>query len=396
MVQLELTCTIVGEGRAFDVKVDDRWKATKLQEAIQTKNKNDLGKVDAKDLQLYLAKKDGIWLTSAGAASVALGGDETLHGFEKMDPTLFIKNPKYFGANFQPGEGEVHVLVVVLKSPAGGVTAAATMTEEIPGAKRQRTEAAVDRTTSLNGRLVPIIEMAQQLNPETRLTVGSWLDIPLTNLGRFDTGLFVRKEYWDLHKMIKQRLESNDKIYRVLVVGSPGIGKSVFGVFLLLVLMVEKKDVAYRVFGQVAPYYFSWNGTKYEISRTPAAGKRYEGLFDGDDTGGALDSFLFLHAYVFASPRTTNYNHFVKEGCFKVCMNPWTKTECQQLADALHLDDEDQDDWLRRYNLVGGNPRFLFSTAETLDSLVERVKGDVPHDIEDLKRKIHLGIVARF
>ncbi|RAW20651.1 hypothetical protein PC110_g22906 [Phytophthora cactorum] len=32
-----------------------------------------------------------------------------------MDPTLWIKNPKHFGANFLPGEGQVHVLVVVPK-----------------------------------------------------------------------------------------------------------------------------------------------------------------------------------------------------------------------------------------------------------------------------------------
>ncbi|KAE8884686.1 hypothetical protein PF001_g13751 [Phytophthora fragariae] len=30
-----------------------------------------------------------------------------------MDPLLWLKNVKYFGDNFQPGEGQVHVLVVV-------------------------------------------------------------------------------------------------------------------------------------------------------------------------------------------------------------------------------------------------------------------------------------------
>ncbi|KAL4094556.1 hypothetical protein PRIC1_010217 [Phytophthora ramorum] len=53
------------------------------------------------------------WLDGAGAAAVAL--DERGHpqGFVQMDPTLWIKNPKHFGDNFQPGEGQVHVLVVV-------------------------------------------------------------------------------------------------------------------------------------------------------------------------------------------------------------------------------------------------------------------------------------------
>ncbi|KAE8996982.1 hypothetical protein PR002_g19157 [Phytophthora rubi] len=30
-----------------------------------------------------------------------------------MDPTRWIKNSKYFGANFQPGKGQIHVLVVI-------------------------------------------------------------------------------------------------------------------------------------------------------------------------------------------------------------------------------------------------------------------------------------------
>ncbi|KAE9050197.1 hypothetical protein PR001_g2611 [Phytophthora rubi] len=61
-------------------------------------------------------KKDGTWLDGAGAASVAL--DERGHpqGFAPMNPTLWIKNPQHDGDNFQPGEGQVHVLVVVPES----------------------------------------------------------------------------------------------------------------------------------------------------------------------------------------------------------------------------------------------------------------------------------------
>ncbi|KAG3114908.1 hypothetical protein PI124_g2548 [Phytophthora idaei] len=39
--------------------------------------------------------------------------------FEQMDSTLWIKNAKYFGDKFQPGEGQVHVLVVVPKQERG-------------------------------------------------------------------------------------------------------------------------------------------------------------------------------------------------------------------------------------------------------------------------------------
>ncbi|KAE9034752.1 hypothetical protein PR003_g8384 [Phytophthora rubi] len=120
MVRLELNCTIVGEGRAFDVKIDDGKKVTKLQEAIKKKNEDDLSRVDAKNLQLYLAKKDGVWLNSADAASVELDEDGTPRDFgERMGPVLSIQDTKHFGANFQPDAGRIHVLVVVPEDAVG-------------------------------------------------------------------------------------------------------------------------------------------------------------------------------------------------------------------------------------------------------------------------------------
>lgn len=191
-----------------------------------------------------------------------------------------LKDDKYFGGDFQTGNCKVHVLVVVPETSTSEATTA-TVAAEISG-KRERTEVTVDSIDSLE-ELVPITEMAARLNPETDLAVGNLLNIPESPLGRFKTGLYVRKEYWDLHKTIKQRLEAKENdIYRILVIGSPGIGKSVFGVFVLLVSMMEKKNVAYRPLGDLAPYYFSWNGTKYVISEAPLPDKKYVGLFDND------------------------------------------------------------------------------------------------------------------
>ncbi|DBA01830.1 TPA: hypothetical protein N0F65_002946, partial [Lagenidium giganteum] len=118
----------------------------------------------------------------------------------------------------------------------------------------------------------------------------------------------------------------------VLVVGSPGIG----------------------------------NTDGYKCSRTPHARRTYDGLFDGNEAGEALWLSDFDRAFLVASPRTKNYNEFVKEDCFQVYMN--TKAECQRLADAIHV--EDQDEWVRRFNLVGGKPRFVFSSSsQSFDDL---------------------------
>ncbi|KAE8884214.1 hypothetical protein PF007_g2587 [Phytophthora fragariae] len=93
------------------------------------KNKPNTIKGEADKLQLFLAKNtDGKWLDGAGVTAVTVDearaepvmvdehGDQ--QGFKKMDPTLYLKNKKHFGVNFQPCDDQIHVLVVVPKEIA--------------------------------------------------------------------------------------------------------------------------------------------------------------------------------------------------------------------------------------------------------------------------------------
>ncbi|KAG2766625.1 hypothetical protein PC111_g25115, partial [Phytophthora cactorum] len=102
-----LNCALVGvAGSAFPVDIDENKSVGHLKDAIKAKKPNDFKDVDADKLQLFLAKTEGgAWLAGAGVAAVTVDGDGHPQGFELMDPTLWIKNPKHFGANFQPGEG---------------------------------------------------------------------------------------------------------------------------------------------------------------------------------------------------------------------------------------------------------------------------------------------------
>ncbi|KAG3022245.1 hypothetical protein PC128_g27206 [Phytophthora cactorum] len=102
MVEISLECAIVGQAGTFDVTIDDGKKVSVLKDAIKGK-KPDTIKGEADKLQLFLAKTEGgAWLDGAGVAAVTVDGDGHPQGFELMDPTLWIKNPKHFGANFQP------------------------------------------------------------------------------------------------------------------------------------------------------------------------------------------------------------------------------------------------------------------------------------------------------
>ncbi|GMF32203.1 unnamed protein product [Phytophthora lilii] len=75
---VELFCAIVGtEGSAFEVDTDEGASVSALKKAIKEKNSTAIT-CDAKDLQLFLAKKDegrGAWVTEEEAISGA--GDTT-------------------------------------------------------------------------------------------------------------------------------------------------------------------------------------------------------------------------------------------------------------------------------------------------------------------------------
>uniref|UniRef100_P0CV73 Crinkler effector protein 4 n=2 Tax=Phytophthora capsici TaxID=4784 RepID=CRN4_PHYCP len=127
MVKLSLQCAVVDQaGSSFDVEIDDSAKVSKLKKVIKEENPATIT-CDAKDLQLFLAKKDDAWLDGAGAAAVELDEHGHPQGCVQMDPTLWVKNPKHFGDNFQPGEGQVHVLVVVPEGVVGSASETSKM-----------------------------------------------------------------------------------------------------------------------------------------------------------------------------------------------------------------------------------------------------------------------------
>ncbi|KAE9319309.1 hypothetical protein PF008_g18300 [Phytophthora fragariae] len=118
-----LSCAIAGVAEdAFSVDIDERLSVGHLKEAIK---KEKMFRFPANEMRLFLAKQDGNWMNgegvvavklekaAGGAVPVLVDGHGNRYDFVKMDPTRWIKNSKYFGANFQPGKGQIHVLVVI-------------------------------------------------------------------------------------------------------------------------------------------------------------------------------------------------------------------------------------------------------------------------------------------
>ncbi|KAL4157071.1 hypothetical protein PRNP1_006097 [Phytophthora ramorum] len=107
-----LYCAVVGVAEsAFTVDIDDKKSVSHLKDAIKVKK---MFQFPANKLRLYLAKTTpGTWLDEDEAAALSLDVHGHLQGFTPMKSSLFLSNPKHFGSNFEPGEGQGHVLVVV-------------------------------------------------------------------------------------------------------------------------------------------------------------------------------------------------------------------------------------------------------------------------------------------
>ncbi|RHY52595.1 hypothetical protein DYB26_011323 [Aphanomyces astaci] len=106
-----LFCVVVGEKSPFPVTIDGKESLSMLKTKVKAENPHTIH-CDADDLQLYLASKDngGTWLNSDGAKAVTL---DDVQGFHMMDPAVWIQNRAHFGPNFEPSDGDIHVLVIV-------------------------------------------------------------------------------------------------------------------------------------------------------------------------------------------------------------------------------------------------------------------------------------------
>ena len=123
MVQVSLYCAIVGVPRStFVVDIDTDRSVAHLKDAIKAKNAVDV-LCDARELRLYLAKKDGVWLPDDGDLDKLIQTEGFFDGMEEMRASWRLGNPCLFDFGLLLEEGVVHVLVVLpptMPVPQGG------------------------------------------------------------------------------------------------------------------------------------------------------------------------------------------------------------------------------------------------------------------------------------
>jgi Crinkler effector protein N-terminal domain len=109
---VKLVCALVGvKGNAFPVAIDASELVGDLKRAIKKENEKTIT-CDPRELELFVARKgDNTWLDRSGAEALTLDENGHPEGFAHMDELNWIVD--YYGEEFQPKRGEIHVLVVV-------------------------------------------------------------------------------------------------------------------------------------------------------------------------------------------------------------------------------------------------------------------------------------------
>ncbi|EGZ30625.1 hypothetical protein PHYSODRAFT_323974 [Phytophthora sojae] len=126
---MNLLCFIPDGGDGvLSVEVEEDDSVYGLKSVICKKTVYEL---PALNLQLFLARKEnGSWLRLVDAVAVQLDEDGHPQGFTEMNLDKWLNNAYHFGTNFQPSEGEVHVLVVLPKNPMTWATTAQSLTNQ--------------------------------------------------------------------------------------------------------------------------------------------------------------------------------------------------------------------------------------------------------------------------
>ncbi|KAL8010492.1 putative P-loop containing nucleoside triphosphate hydrolase [Plasmopara halstedii] len=269
MVEISLECAIEGQVGSFNVTIDDGKKISVLKDAIKDKKPNKLKNVDADELELSLAKKGEDWLPIEDLRAIRKGED--VPGFERVS-LVDTDDEEYSAYSIQkmlqmkglrsPQTEQIHVLVVVPPPSVGSKRSADEIADvqkrlrllETDSAAIKPALAAIKPKTLTKFTPLSVHEDEFQLDS---LSITQQSDDPIVitptlhefweGFGEFPPHYFVRVEEVMFWEVIKKMLYGED---RVVIVGSPGVGKSCFLMliaFYLACIKMEKVLVIRRL-----------------------------------------------------------------------------------------------------------------------------------------------------
>jgi Crinkler effector protein N-terminal domain len=358
---LKLFCALVDEkGNPFSIKIDASESVDDLKDAIAMKRKYQFA---ADMLQLFLAKKsDGTWLDSSSDDVKKLKEGEknslieTLTRKDKELQGEFGLDEVLYGMPI-PKTKEIHVLVVVPKN-------AMSLLDD-GTRKQQRIQKDVNlgfQIGALTNKLRSFAN-AQLVDGCIQSQDQVFLPYPQDNIQK----LYVRQCYEDVFHLLIQCINLNKTSFAIS--GTPGIGKSLFFVYILYRLMDDFKTKTLplkpnRVVYQVGPTFECFDLQQQVVTRITTYD--VEGLVQEEDTFYVIDgqtSVPLISSCVvlfISSPRSEEYKAFVKQKKAKKWYFPvWTLAELQTCQ--RHCYPDLPTEMLQeRHRIYGGVARFVF------------------------------------
>jgi hypothetical protein len=304
-----------------------------FRDAVLSKNSNKLAGVDASDLLIY---KNKAAFDTRNLTAVDEGKEEPLKASSNLDGL---------------GETEEGALIVVVPSLL-----------LLSSSSIQPSQQQIHQPTSFPPCQV---QFFNSICNATEIDGGPWLSfgnniMPDTSLTR----LYIRKSYRTIASSI---LEVK---YKAIVTGTPGIGKSLFLIYLLWNLVKRGKRVLF-IYHPFNIYYDEEGGVfRFASSRLPLDDDDSfwnETLWCLFDAKGKNEANLYefptsLCKFILStSPRREMVNDFKKPpvpDCFY--MPIWTEAELEAIAP---LFPNSSDEWHNRFTILGGIPRHVLEVT---------------------------------
>ena len=201
-------------------------------------------------------------------------------------------------------------------------------------------------------------------------TVGEILDFKVRILGdkKLPTKIMVRRCYLDLLKFVIQ-ITGRDKVTALqpsstLILGTPGIGKSFFGHFLVPALFLNEKSTRTIIY-ESGP-----KNCRFLFSRTNVlVGSRSDFMMflQNPSTFYIADSckpqLCAARSVLITSPLRDNWNEFKKYDGANLYMPPWSQEEILMCGKGMYSSEDEKlfDENFRRW---GGVARYVFEFAK--------------------------------
>ncbi|EEY53770.1 crinkler (CRN) family protein, putative [Phytophthora infestans T30-4] len=332
---VKLRCGVYGDGSVFSVEIKRNADVEALQKAIfAEKRYSERYKFAASDLTLYLARKEGetVWLADdRNTESFLQGGIST--GYNKMRPSWKLNKMELFGPSFTPGDEEIHVLV------------------ELP----QLSEAELPRDRHLVVGDVPIpITQSMSFNPpalvafrkaflndSTDVKADALVELPRDTylLGDSTLGsrIYIRHCYPALWKLCHERIHDEKKnTPHLVILGTPGIGKTFFGFVIVLILARAGATVVYESGGLKKRFLFAHNVV------AQGSQEDFVHILDQPTTYYIVDAvkpaYYPAKTILLTSPRRSIWYEFNKTNCQSCYMPVWSLKEILQCRKLMYSD----------------------------------------------------------